>query len=459
MQKTLNQFFKNNDLTNNISQVCSADLLDRCQEMIDKVCSTNGSNAKVEYLSEFNDLKDLLKLVYNPLLPFHVTSKNCKKLANKKLKDKPVQYHDILELLQALSSHEISGHQAISSVLEFIRKHPNHSELTYKIIYKDLKIRMGVKQINKAFPDLIPVFSVALADKVEKHPKATNDGDWKISRKLDGARCIAIVKNDGDVIFFSRTGNEFTTLSKLIAPLRRFKNTFSNSEGCIFDGEVCIIDKEGKEDFSGIMKELKKKDYTMENPRYKIFDFLTMEEFFNGTSERNFVERYKCLIDTIGKEKDSNYLSIVEQVDYNSQNFDRMMEEARNNGWEGLMLRKNTIYKGKRSSDILKVKDMEREEYKVEGILVGPFQMINKDTKLQETIETLTAVTILHKGNPVSVGSGFTIDQRKKFYKKPNLIVGKIISVQYFEETTNDDGTVSLRFPIFKGLYGKTRDF
>ena len=39
------------------------------------------------------------------------------------------------------------------------------------------------------------------------------------------------------------------------------------------------------------------------------------------------------------------------------------MAESKAGGWEGLMLRKNETYKGKRSTDILKVKQMFDEEY------------------------------------------------------------------------------------------------
>jgi DNA ligase-1 len=64
---------------------------------------------------------------------------------------------------------------------------------------------------------------------------------------------------------------------------------------------------------------------------------------------------------------------------------------------------------------------------------------------------------IKHKGNIVRVGSGFTIDQRQDFYKHPKKILGKIITVQYFEETQNQDGGISLRFPTFKFLHGAAR--
>ena len=37
-------------------------------------------------------------------------------------------------------------------------------------------------------------------------------------------------------------------------------------------------------------------------------------------------------------------------------------------------------------------------------------------------------------------------------------IVGKTITVQYFEETTNDKGGISLRFPTVKHIYDDGRN-
>ena len=45
------------------------------------------------------------------------------------------------------------------------------------------------------------------------------------------------------------------------------------------------------------------------------------------------------------------------------------------------------------------------------------------------------------------------------FYKNPEKIVGKVINVQYFEETINKEGEISLRFPTFKYLFGEVREF
>ena len=37
-------------------------------------------------------------------------------------------------------------------------------------------------------------------------------------------------------------------------------------------------------------------------------------------------------------------------------------------------------------------------------------------------------------------------------------IIGKLITVQYFEETHNDKGGISLRFPTVKHIYDGERD-
>ena len=71
----------------------------------------------------------------------------------------------------------------------------------------------------------------------------------------------------------------------------------------------------------------------------------------------------------------------------------------------------------------------------------------------------LKNVVIEHKGFKVDVGSGFSQEQRRHYFKNPEEIIGKTITVQYFEETKNQDGGISLRFPVIKGIYNNKRDF
>ena len=71
----------------------------------------------------------------------------------------------------------------------------------------------------------------------------------------------------------------------------------------------------------------------------------------------------------------------------------------------------------------------------------------------------MTNVIIEHKGNPVSVGSGFSIGDRQVYYNDPSKIVGKEITVQYFEESQNQNGEYSLRFPVIKVIHGNERKY
>jgi hypothetical protein len=53
-------------------------------------------------------------------------------------------------------------------------------------------------------------------------------------------------------------------------------------------------------------------------------------------------------------------------------------------------------------------------------------------------------------GNVVKVGSGFSDELRKEVWQNQDKYLGAICEVKYFEETSNADGGLSLRFPIFK---------
>ena len=110
---------------------------------------------------------------------------------------------------------------------------------------------------------------------------------------------------------------------------------------------------------------------------------------------------------------------------------------------------------GKRSKDLLKVKKFFDDEYEVVDTEMGPFRYVLNGREQEESM--LSCVMIQHKDHIVRVGSGFSIEQRQEFYKNPKKILGKQITVQYFEETKNQDGGISLRFPTFKILHGSAR--
>ena len=429
--------------------------LKRIQEVVDRLKSTNSTNDKIEIIKEYEDdytIKKVLKYTYSPFKQFHLTSATVKK--NKKLESRG-GYHDLFYLLDALTKRTITGHDAIQYVKGYIEYMEEwQKDLVFCILDKNLKTRTGADLINKAIPKCVPTFKVALANSYDKQKGKVdfNEQTWFASQKLDGVRCLAMVDENGKCNFYSRQGKTFDTLDTLRKEIESL-----NLCNMVFDGEVCIVDDNGVEDFQGIMKEIKRKDHTIQNPKYKVFDYLMLEEFDNQESERNLSDRlgqFTMIYNAFNKQL--NCIDLLEQWKVDSEeHFQALAELATKNNWEGLILRKDSEYKGKRSNDLLKVKKFFDEEYIVKSIESAVHRVIVDGLEVEE--EMLSNVVIEHKGCDVGVGSGFDQAERRMYFKNPELIIGKTITVQYFEETLNQDGCHSLRFPVVKHIYENGR--
>ena len=425
------------------------EILNQLKALQEHLQSTSSTLEKRKMLKELTNnnqkLKDLIITIYNPHKKFGVTAK---RIQNFKKEVIDGMSYSIFELLEALANKSLTGHKAIMAVLQYIQENRISKELVLDIISKDLKIHMSKKEIMNTFgcEDSKGLnFSVALAQSYDEKTKHIVDKNWFISRKLDGVRCITIIDDQG-IRFFSRQGKEFLTLNNVKKELERL-----NFKNIVLDGEIALV-QDDTENFQGVMKEIRKKNHTMRNPKYFIFDTLTLEEFKTGESERTFKERMRSRPDV-----DGNILTYLEQVPYSKKAFEDHQKKVQDQGWEGLILRKNAPYKGKRSKDILKVKNFKDDEFRVTGIETGLVEQHNG--KVYKKVEGLTAVKILYKGNEVRVGSGFSAPERIDFMKHPEKIVGKLIRVRYFEESTNQENEeLSLRFPTFKGIIGDVRD-
>ena len=427
-------------------------ILDKLQKLVDQLNETTSSNDKKETLKGADaEIQSLFKLIFGSI-EFGITSDGIKKnlkIAKAGFRDSDVLGHDIEPILKKLHARTYTGHDAISFVENFILSNEKHRELIYNIIDKNLKCRIDTSMINKVFPNLIPEFECALANDYFKRKDVNFDKDvWYASHKLDGLRCITIVE-DGVVSHFSRNGKEFLTLGVLTNHIKKL-----GIDNVVLDGEICIVDENDDEDFQTIMKEYNKKGHTIATPRYKVFDMLTVEEFYTKTSKRILSERIETLKKAIKSDK---IIDILEQVKIKDQNhFQELFDDANSRGWEGIIIRKDVGYEGKRSNNMLKCKKFEDAEYKVTGTENGKIRYIVKGKEVEETM--LSKVIISHKGNDVGVGSGFTIKQRKEFFKDPKKIIGKTINVKFFEETQTEDGKYSLRFPTLKIIYGDKRE-
>ena len=429
-------------------------VMEELEKFIEEMRATSSATDKVAIIKRSSAfIHDVLEATYNPYKQYYVTSKTCKK--NKGL-FKYNTHEAVFSLLNDLTNRVYTGHDAIAQVNGFATA---FNDLVYKIIDKDLGIRAGAKVINKAVPGLIPTFSVVLAKEYEPGKCDWDDG-WFASRKLDGVRCLARVDQEGNCTLFSRTGKEFTTLNKVKEAIEA-----TGIINVTFDGEVCLVDDKGDEDFQGVMKQLRRKDHQIINPAYMVFDMLSNAEFDGCKGNTLLKDRLRTLSswcpemdyerDDNGQLMHLNVLRYTEQIMINSdEHLEAWNTVAEANNWEGVMLRKNIGYEGKRTKNLVKVKKFHDAEYVVVDYDNDKHEVV-RDGK-SETINMLAQVWIEHKGHKVKVGSGWSQEQRLQYMD--GSIVGKIITVQYFEETKNDKGGISLRFPTVKIVHGDKRE-
>ena len=413
----------------------------RIENFIEKMRATSSSTDKVQIIKKASPfIHKALEYTYNPFKQFYVTSKTC--IKNSHLKER--HSLDLFEVLDKLMNREVTGHDAIKLVNGL------EDESIYKIIDKNLDIRAGDKVINKAVPNLIPTFSVALAKEYDGKCDWQND-TWWASRKLDGVRCLAVVNYEGECTLYSRMGKELTTLNKVKEAIEA-----TGIINTVFDGEICLIDENGNEDFQGVMKQLRRKDHQIENPAYMIFDMIHKPNFDNQKGGPILSERLAALRGFLtGRYITTDILRYTDQFQITGdEHFETWNELSVAKGWEGFMLRKDVSYEGKRTKNLLKVKKFHDAEYEVLGWDVDTHEVV-RDGK-SESMTMLSQVWIEHKNHLVKVGSGFTQEQRLEYMD--GSIVGKLITVQYFEETHNQEGGISLRFPTVKHIYDGKRD-
>jgi DNA ligase-1 len=426
--------------------------LNYLQSFLNEMNESSSGNHKISTIRKHADsefLKKVFYYTYNPFKKYGVHTRVLKKNSHLIAPTNP--YSDLFQLLDDLAENNLTGHAAIQAVNSFVNELPSDLQnLVHYILDRDLRMGASITSVLKVHPNIIPTFKVALA-----HPYSPTRVDfvkeeWYGSRKLDGVRCICR-KEGNTVTFYSRNGKEFETLGRIAEDIKKLPGNF------ILDGEVCMVDQNGKEDFQGIMKEIRRKDHTIQNPKFLVFDCLTIEEFDNHKGTDVLANRLQRPIMANIQNGNFDTLTIVEQTLIKTEaEFTEMAKDAEINGYEGIMVRKNTGYEGTRSHNLLKVKKFHDAEYTVLECVNGTIRWTENGQQVEK--ECLSSIIIEHKGYRVSVGSGFSKEQREYYLNRHEELIGKTVTVQYFEESQNQMGGYSLRFPVVKHIYNNGRD-
>ena len=215
-------------------------------------------------------------------------------------------------------------------------------------------------------------------------------------------------------------------------------------KGYMLDGELLRINNDNlpsEENFKETTSIVNSKSDNKEGLEFVIFDIVPLTDYMAQNNNIPYSKRFDQLNNLI---KTNDYVRKVPfyGITDNVEKVYEILNTVTSAGEEGLMLNlASGVYKfGKRSSELLKVKAMHTCDLKCIDVQEGEGKYAN----------TLGRIICLYKGHILKVGSGFSDEQRDYYWKHKNEIKLKIVEVQYFEESSNEQGGLSLRFPVFK---------
>jgi DNA ligase-1 len=415
--------------------------------ILNQIKETNSRNDKEQILKDNKDndlLKDVLKFLYNPFVVTGVSTKKINKKVTYTNRNREIyNIYDLMNYLKKNNSGRDCDLEQIQVYIDHVKY--NEKEFIKQFVTKSLKIGLTSNTLNKVYSKgFIPSFGCMLAEKFTKHENKIN-GEFIITPKLDGLRMLTVFE-DGNIKFFSRTGQEINGLDDIKEDLMVL-NMYSNDKlALVLDGELIAINDENLNSADLFRKTMKigRKDGVKKGLEYYVFDMIDLDSFKNGHCDKECEIRKYNLSSTINA-INSN---LIKEVPILYQGNDKsvipqLLEQVLNDDKEGLMLNiANAPYECKRTKNLLKIKTMQTVDLEVIGFEEG--------TGKYEGM--LGSIVVDYKGFKVNVGSGFTDEDRIDIWNNKEEYMGRIVEVSYFHESTNqnDDDSLSLRFPIFK---------
>ena len=412
-----------------------------------EIQASNSKKYKQEVLKKFKDDEDIKRYLKIAFDPYQVCGLSYKKLSTqiRSASNYVPKTKTVFELFDYLSVHNTGTFDDIlecCNALEAVAAYDVESSyILTKLICKDLSIGVDAKTINSVIPGLIPTFSVQLAEKYFDKPERAEGKEFAITTKIDGGRIIAI-KENGQVSFFTRAGQKYEGLVDLEKEMTEIiPNNY------VLDGEITLLDYQNyksKEAYKQAMK-ITRADGPKHGVKMLVFDGMPITEWKTQRSMLSWSDRRSMLECMTGFYNDSlTYFELL-PVLYRGTDTSKILELLDSEiarGQEGVMINIcDAPYEFKRTWSLMKVKKMSTVDLEVVGYEEGSGRLSG----------TLGAILVRYKdGNTVKVGSGFSDELRALIRTEPSDIIGKIVEVQFFEETTNADGGKSLRFPVFK---------
>ena len=407
--------------------------------LFDKIANTSGKNDKIKIIKQNKD-NELFVECLKFLLDSDIVTGLSKKKINKKVAVMGDRLETIEEAMEYLKQHNSGKDSDIAMIKDFCDRQEGCKLFCEGLFTKSLKIGVDVKGVNKAIPNLIQQHQVMLASKFEGKLK----GEVSMSLKLDGIRNSAMIEN-GRIIHKSRQGKVVEGLNQINQALNELE-----LDGYFIDGELIRINHDNipsDENFRLTTTVVNSKSDNKEGLEFVVFDMTPIEDYHRGKCDMTYIERLKLMEEKIGNGNEFIRLvpkyGITKDVD---EIYDKLNEVV-NRQLEGLML--NTLngkYEfGKRPKSIMKVKKFQDGDVLVTDVIEGDGRLVGTLGKVEVQFKYKDKIYTNY------VGSGFSDSERSYYWEHKDELIGKVITISYFEISTNKQGEYGFRFPTWKG--------
>lgn len=438
--------------------------------IIKLIGATSSSNDKLTLLEKYANtpgLKEILKFIYNPYCKTGISDAKL----NNVWTGSTLTRMDWHEAIAYFSTHQTGNGEDVMVAANFIgwTKHmygEDAAAIARAIVTQNLKIGISATSLNKVYgSDFIPKTGCMLGTPFDDIGPARVKWPCIVTEKLDGIRRI-LIKENGVCRFYSRSGHEDTGLVQIAEEAKWLPDNY------VYDGELlatgdfkdCIAQRQATNSIAnskGIKTGL----------TFNVFDMVTTAEFYKGKSHTTALNRkvllgitlmdegVQCLdedwarhIAAFGIHRTMKYIKPVPILGLvkNLNEVEPIVDAIWRRGGEGVMLNvASAPYEVKRSKNLLKIKHVEEFVLPVVDIVEGT-------GKYEDSMGAIICQYFASDGSVsyVGVGSGFTDEQRRDIWKRPNKYIGLKAEVESFGESTNAQGYKSINCPIFKRFVG-----
>ena len=285
-----------------------------------------------------------------------------------------------------------------------------------------------MKNTNKNMTD----FNVTLAKPIADDIDFSQRKPMFIQPKLDGVRCYININGA-----FSRNHKPFHNVKHILTELKPF---FAANPHITLDGE--LYNHRFRDNFNKIISLVRKQKPTQADKfeAASSLQFHCYDLFSSKYPQAKFSER-ELNIETYKAQYGWRSIQTVQtDIVFTRKDLNKYHKRNKQNGYEGSMLRKNTTYQQRRTTDLQKVKDWSDTEITVTGYIEGKGKF---ERGLGKFIGLDSDNRVVEVPWPT-----LTIEQRRKVWSQRTRYIGQTLTFEYFERTPAG----AYRFPRAKAF-------